>query len=257
MLILRSLVFTLFMAVTALIWATLITLAWPLVSRARRFAMVRAWARLIMAAARRICGLHYVVEGRDNMPDEPAVVYLKHSSAWETISEIAECPPHTWVLKRELVWIPLVGTAVLSLWCIAINRKAGMSAVEQVVEQGIIRLRGGFNVMIFPEGTRMASGETRRYGRSGAILATRAGCSIVPIAHNACEFWPRRSLVKYPGTIRFCIGPPITTDGKSAAQVNAEAKDWIDSKMAEISPAYSYPVPEDNKAEGAASAGTG
>ncbi len=236
-----SLLFNVYLIVSAFVVGVIISLSFPL-SRERRFHIVRGWARSILWSLRTLCRLDHVVEGRENIPEEACVVYLKHSSTWETLSEIVECPPQTWVLKRELIWIPIIGTGMLALWCIAINRKAGMSAVEQVIEQGLERLAGGFNVMIFPEGTRMAPGKTRRYGRSGALLAIRAGCPVLPIAHNAGDFWPRRSMLKRPGTIRFCIGPPLDTAGKSADQVNAEAKDWIHRKMAQISPSHSYPV---------------
>ncbi len=248
MLLVRSLIFNVYLVLSAFLCAVSLIFAVPF-SRRARFGLVRTWARSVMWVLRVVCRLDHVVEGRENMPDEPVVVYLKHSSTWETISEIVECPPQTWVLKRELIWIPLIGTGMLILWSIAIDRKAGMSAVEQVVQQGMVRLQGGFNVMIFPEGTRMAPGQTRRYGRSGALLAIRAGCSVVPIAHNAGDYWPRRSMIKHPGRIRFCIGPPIDTQGKTAEQVNDEAKDWIDRKMAEISPAYEYPRPDTRQAD--------
>ena len=103
------------------------------------------------------------------------------------------------MLKRELMWIPLVGWAVHCLKPIAIDRKAGAAAVTQVIEQGKQRLREGLWILIFPEGTRVAVGETRKYGVSGALLASRAGCKIVPVAHNAGYFWPRRGWVKKPG----------------------------------------------------------
>ena len=108
-------------------------------------------------------------------------------------------PPQSWVLKRELMWIPLVGWAVHCLKPIAINRKAGAAAVTQVVEQGTQRLREGMWILIFPEGTRVAVGETRKYGVSGALLASRAGCKIIPVAHNAGYYWPRRGWLKKPG----------------------------------------------------------
>jgi 1-acyl-sn-glycerol-3-phosphate acyltransferase len=127
-----------------------------------------------------LCGLQHVVEGRENIPPGTHVSMWKHSSAWETIAQAAIFPPQAWVLKRELMWIPLVGWAVSCLKPIAINRKAGATAVTQVIEQGTQRLRQGLWILVFPEGTRVAVGETRKYGVSGALLASRAGCKIVP-----------------------------------------------------------------------------
>ena len=112
-------------------------------------------------------------------------------------------PPLVWVMKREILWIPFVGWGCMLAQCIAIDRKAGAAAVNQVLAQGKDRMeRLGAWVLVFPEGTRMAPGETRRYGSSGTLLAAQEGCKIVPVAHNAGYFWPRRGLLKKRGTIR-------------------------------------------------------
>ncbi len=157
----------------------------------------------------------------------------------ETYWQIAALPPATWVLKRELLWIPVFGWALgVVMKSIAIDRKAGGPAVRQVIEQGQERIAAGLSVCIFPEGTRMPPGETRRYGVSGAALAKEAGCKIVPVAHNAGDFWPKRGLRKYPGRIRFCIGPPIDPAGRQPKDANLVAQDWIESRMRDISRLY-------------------
>jgi 1-acyl-sn-glycerol-3-phosphate acyltransferase len=140
------------------------------------------------------------------------------------------------VLKRELMWIPLVGWAVRCLKPIAINRKAGASAVNQVIDQGTQRLKEGLWILIFPEGTRVAVGENRKYGVSGALLASRAGCKVIPVAHNAGYYWPRRGWVKKPGTIRVVIGPPIDAAGRDPRELNEEVRTWIEQKLATIIP---------------------
>ena len=126
----------------------------------------------------------------------------KHTSTWETMAQMVVFPPQAWVLKREILWIPLVGWATWLLKCIAIDRGAGHRAVNQVLDQGRDRLAAGIWVLIFPEGTRMAPGETRKYGMSGSLLASQAGVKLVPVAHNAGDLWPRRGLVKKPGLVR-------------------------------------------------------
>ena len=161
-----------------------------------------------MWLAKILCGLDWVVEGRENIPREGAHISMwKHTSAWETMAQMVVMPPQAWVLKREILWIPLVGWATWMLKCIAIDRGAGHRAVNQVLDQGRDRLAAGIWVLIFPEGTRMAPGETRKYGVSGALLASQSGVKIVPVAHNAGDFWPRRGLLKKPGLIRVVIGP--------------------------------------------------
>ena len=146
------------------------------------------------------CGLDWVVEGREHIPHEGAHVSMwKHTSTWETMAQMVVMPPQAWVLKREILWIPLVGWACWMLKCIAIDRGSGHRAVNQVLDLGRERLAAGIWVLIFPEGTRMAPGQTRKYGMSGALLASQAGVKLVPVAHNAGDFWPRRGLVKKPG----------------------------------------------------------
>jgi 1-acyl-sn-glycerol-3-phosphate acyltransferase len=135
------------------------------------------------------------------------------------------------VLKRELIWIPLVGWALRCLQPIAINRKAGASAVNQVIEQGKQRLTAGLWILIFPEGTRVAHGEKRKFGVSGALLASRAGVKIIPVAHTAGNYWPRRGWVKRRGVIRVAIGPPIDAAGRDPRELNEEVRGWIDAKL--------------------------
>lgn len=235
---LRSFVFTALLFVDTFLWAVAVLLTGPFGLDALH-AVARSWARFHLWLLEVLCGLDYVVEGEANIPREGAhVSYWKHSSTWETLAQMLILPPQAWVLKREIMWIPLIGWATALLRPIAINRAAGHRAVSQVVEQGRDRLARGLWILIFPEGTRVAPGQTRKYGVSGALLASQAGAKLVPIAHNAGDFWPRRGLLKRPGTIRVVIGPPIEAAGRDARDLNAEAQAWIEAKMREISTAY-------------------
>ena len=113
--------------------------------------------------------------------------------------------------------------------------------MEQVVDQGRARLAEGWWVVVFPEGTRVAAGTKGQYHRGGAVLAQRAGCPVVPVAHNAGEFWGRRQILKRPGTIQVVIGPPISTEGRRSSEIMADAEQWIESTMARISTGP-YPI---------------
>lgn len=241
MLLLRSLVFQLWFFVTVCFSALLVFFSWPL-SHDFRFAIARRWGRGMLWAGRFFCGLDYVIEGAEHIPHEPSVILIKHSTVFETYAQLVIFPRQTWVLKRELQWIPVFGWGLAAMKPIAINRGAGRTAVTQVIAQGREHLRGGTWVTVFPEGTRMPAGTTRKYGISGAALAKHAGCMIVPVAHNAGDFWPRRGLTKRPGLIRFCIGPPIDPAGRSAKETNLLVQDWIESRMAEISDGYRGPT---------------
>jgi len=229
----RSLLFTTILFVSVLPWC-LGVIAARIFGRKASLAVARNWAEVNLWCCKAICGLGMTIEGLENLPANIGVVYIKHSSAYETLAQLVLTPDQTWVLKRELVWAPFFGWAISCLSPIAINRSAGQSAVQQVLRQGKDRLAEGAWVMIFPEGTRMAAGETRRYGVSGVLLAKEAGALITPVAHNAGYFWPRRGLRKKPGTIRFIIGPPVDPKGRDPRDVNRELQDWIEGKVAEI-----------------------
>ena len=181
------------------------------------------------------------------MPDHAVIVLAKHQSTWETIFFHWYLPPLAWVLKRELLWLPLFGWALATLEPIAINRKSSSEAMRQLFEQGKACLDKGRWVMIFPEGTRTAPGHRRRYKLGGARLAANTGYPVLPIAHNAGEFWRRRSLIKYPGTIQVVIGPLIETKGLSPQEINDKTEQWIENTMQKISAvpaAAQYDIPE-------------
>ena len=229
----RSLLFTTIMILTVPLYALVVLLIAPL-PHAQRYKVAVAWVRLNLASLRTLCGLTYEVTGREHVPADACVVMLKHSSALETLVELELFPLQTWVLKRELMWLPFFGWAMALLKPIAVHRGAGRSAVSQLVQRGAQCLQDGIFVMIFPEGTRVAAGETGRYGIGGAALAVRARVPVVPVAHNAGDYWPRRSWLKYPGTVRFVIGPAIEAAGREPREVNAEVKEWIESTTDEI-----------------------
>jgi len=247
MLTLRSLIFTSYIFAAGIIGGTIELLIFWAPHR-WKWAVARAWADGNFWAGRFFCGLDVSTEGAENIPDEPSVALIKHTTAMETYWQIAALPPQTWVLKRELVLIPLFGWGVgLVMRPITIDRKAGAAVVKDVIAQGKDRIARGLWVTIFPEGTRMPPGETRRYGVSGAAIAVETGCPVVPVAHNAGDFWPKRGLRKYPGKIKFVIGPPIDPAGRTAKEINELAQDWIEAKMGEISSHYKEAVQPDTE----------
>ncbi len=204
-----------------------------------RFGIARLWARSMLFAGKALCGMDYVIEGKENLPDEPCVIMIKHTTVFEAYAQIVAFPPQAWVVKRELLWIPFFGWGLAAMKPIAINRGSGHSAVRQVIDRGKALLHEGVWVTIFPEGTRVRPGETKRYGVSGAALAKEARCPIVPVAQNAGDLWSRRSLMKRPGLVRFCIGPPVWPGERSPKETNELVQDWIETKMREISTGYS------------------
>ncbi len=191
----------------------------------------RLWGWRVLWLAKHVCGIDYQVLGLENVPATPTIIMAKHQSAWETVGILCHLPRGVWIIKRELVWLPIIGWVLAGLKSIAIDRRSGKSARDQILEQGKDRLARGYSVVIFPEGTRVAPGERRKYGLGGALLATGANVPVLPIAHNAGEYWRRNAFLKYPGMVTMSVGAPIDTTGKDAAQVTQEVEAWIEAEM--------------------------
>ncbi len=194
-----------------------------------------AWGRTNLWLQKAICNLDVEIEGLEHLQGGPYIVLAKHQSTWETIALRGLLPPsQSWVIKRELMWVPVFGWAMAVMHPIPIDRSAGRKAARQVIAQGIEALRSGRWVVIFPEGTRVAPGTRGKYGAGGAMLAEHSGFPVVPIAHNAGVFWKRRGVTKYPGTIRMVIGPPMHTEGLKASQILRQVEDWIEGTVAAL-----------------------
>ncbi|MDT8451253.1 MAG: lysophospholipid acyltransferase family protein [Gammaproteobacteria bacterium] len=231
---LRSAVYWLGMVLSAGVIGLLTVLTFPL-HVDRRFRFAQSFARFNLWLIEKVCKLSYEVEGLDEIPQSGAVVLCKHQSTWETLMLQIDLPSVRWVLKKELLMFPFFGWGLALMKPIAIDRSSGRRAVTQMIEQGREMLKDGYWVVVFPEGTRAKPGEQKRYKAGGAMLAVETGFPVVPIAHNAGEYWPRHSFIKWPGRIKVCVGPVIDPRGKTADEVNAESSQWIENKMQEIS----------------------
>ena len=235
MMLLRSLLFMVAVTAITMVAGILVTIG-ILLPMSVRYAIIALWRKGFMGLAAGVLGIRMQVLGRENIPAEPSVILSKHQSAWETVALQEIFPPLVFVLKKELLRMPFFGWGLAAMKMISIDRKAGKDALGQVVEQGKDRLAAGYWVVIFPEGTRVAPGEKRRYKPGGAHLAVKAGAKVVPVAHNAGEVWPRQVFPKCPGTVTVSIGPAIDSTGLTEAALNAQVEAWIEGEMRRISP---------------------
>ncbi|HMA89523.1 MAG TPA: lysophospholipid acyltransferase family protein [Burkholderiales bacterium] len=233
---LRSGLFALALVVVTPLYALLALLTFPL-PRLARYRVISGWSRLIVWLARVLCGIRWRVEGGERLPARPAVILAKHQSAWETMAFQVIFPPQAYLLKRELLWLPFFGWGLALMSPIAIDRARGTAALRQLVRRGKERLAQGFWVVVFPEGTRVAPGERRKYQLGGALLAEHSGAPVVPVAHNAGLLWPRNAFVKRPGMVTVRIGPVIDSTGRDAASINALAEQWIEEQQKTLCPA--------------------
>jgi 1-acyl-sn-glycerol-3-phosphate acyltransferase len=231
--VLRSLLFALFQLLITPVFAVIALLTFPFAPLIR-YRVITAWSRLMVLGAGAICGIRYQVLGAENIPREPCIILSNHQSAWETLAFQIILPPHVWVLKRELLWVPFFGWGLAMLSPIAIDRSAGARALRQTLEQGRERLRQGFSIVIFPEGTRIAPGARGVYHAGGAWLAVKAEAAVLPVAHNAGECWRRNAFLKYPGLITVSIGPALPSRNLTAQQLTARVERWIEDEMKRI-----------------------
>ena len=228
-----SLAFALLQIVVTPLWALISLLTFPLPAHAR-YRVITAWSRIMVWGARALCGIDYRVIGRENIPAEPCVILAKHESAWETLAFQVIFPPQVWVVKRELLWIPFFGWGLAMLSPIAIDRTSGPRALKGMREQARDRLGQGFSIVIFPEGTRVAPGERGQYQVGGAWLALQLNAPVVPVAHDAGTYWPRKAFLKRPGTITVSVGPATRAQGVKPAALMHNVEQWIEDETRRI-----------------------
>ncbi|MFW1678809.1 lysophospholipid acyltransferase family protein [Pontibacter sp. JAM-7] len=178
------------------------------------------------------CGVKVSVEGREHLPSQGAyVVVANHQSEWETLFFQTLVRPQCAVLKRELLKIPFFGWVLAMLKPIALDRSKRREALKQLLAQGSDRLAQQIPVLIFPQGTRVPVGKVGRFNKGAAMLAVKNAVPVVPIYHNAGEYWPGKSFVKYPGTVRVVIGEPINPESLSVEAVHQQSVVWLESHL--------------------------
>lgn len=234
MLALRSAVFLLFLFVTVAPWGLMSCLAFPL-RMPQRYHLITFWTTIAIWGAKHIVGIDYKVIGLANVPDrleEGGVIFLaKHQSRYETLLFRSLFKYMCYVYKRELHWVPFFGWGIALCDMIPIDRAKGKEALDQVALIGGKKLHEGWNMVLFPEGTRVLPGHKKRYKIGGTYLSRTTRVPVVPIAHNAGDVWPRNSWIKKPGTVTVSIGPPIHPEDMSPEQMMAKVEAWIENEM--------------------------
>lgn len=235
----RTFFFYLLLSSSSFFWCILCVFIAPFLPfRARYRLVIQAWCRCATWLAKVVAGIHYEVRGLENIPQQPCVILAKHQSTWETFFLSALFEPLSQVVKRELLYVPFFGWAMAMLKPIAIDRSNPKAALKQLAKQGDERIRQGAWVLIFPEGTRIPPGQIGKFSRGGAALAVNAGLPVLPIAHNAGEFWPKQGWAKYPGTVQVVIGPLMHAEGegpRAIAELNERAYAWVAQTQQQIS----------------------
>ncbi|MGL4315989.1 MAG: lysophospholipid acyltransferase family protein [Pseudomonas sp.] len=235
----RTFFFYLLLSSSSFFWCILCVFVAPLLPfRARYRFVIQTWCRCATWLAKVMVGIRYEVHGLENIPAQPCVILAKHQSTWETFFLSAFFEPLSQVVKRELLYVPFFGWAMAMLRPIAIDRSNPKAALKQLAKQGAERIEQGAWVLVFPEGTRIPPGQIGKFSRGGTALAVNAGLPVLPIAHNAGEFWPKQGWAKFPGTIQVVIGPLMYAEGegpRAIAELNERAFAWVCQTQQQIS----------------------
>lgn len=238
--LIRSLLHLLFMAVTVIPWALAVLVAAPFLNSTQIYWMCAGWLKLAVRGGEVILGIRNQVIGYENLPvgsTAPAVLLVKHQSTWETFSMPALMPhPLAYVFKKELLYVPFFGWAMSRMDMIHIDRSKRAQAFAKVVEQGQRLLDQGTWVIMFPEGTRIERGQKGQYKSGGTRLAIATGAPVIPIAVTSAKCWPRKALIKRPGTVEFSIGKPIPSVGREPDELMREVENWIETEMRRLDP---------------------
>jgi 1-acyl-sn-glycerol-3-phosphate acyltransferase len=238
--LIRSLVHLLFMTVTVIPWALAVLVAAPFLNSTQIYWMCAGWLKLAVRGGEVILGIRNQVIGYENLPvgsTAPAVLLVKHQSTWETFSMPALMPhPLAYVFKKELLYVPFFGWAMSRMDMIHIDRSKRAQAFAKVVEQGQRLLDQGTWVIMFPEGTRIERGQKGQYKSGGTRLAIATGAPVIPIAVTSAKCWPRKALIKRPGTVEFSIGKPIPSVGREPDELMREVENWIETEMRRLDP---------------------
>jgi 1-acyl-sn-glycerol-3-phosphate acyltransferase len=197
---LRSLVFNILFYAAFVFWA-LVALPAFLMPRAATLRVASWWARTTIVLMRVICNIKVEFRGVEKIPKGPLIVASKHQSLWETISLLRFFEAPFFVVKRELKFVPLFGLYIIKTGMVAIDRSAGRRSLLEVMRRAAEEVKHGRQFVIFPEGTRTAPGAPPQYKSGVGLIYSQCGVPCLPVALNSGLFWPRRTFMRYPGTL--------------------------------------------------------
>jgi 1-acyl-sn-glycerol-3-phosphate acyltransferase len=210
--VIRSILYNIlfYLNLLVLLFAALLTIALP---RCAVLKMAELWGRVSVWLLRVVCGTRMEIRGLEHLGGRrltgPLIIAAKHQSTWETFALLKLFDDFTFIVKRELMWLPIFGWCMAKGRMIPVDRGAGSPALAKMTVRAREEIRGGRQLIIFPEGTRRSAGAEPRYKFGVAHLYSEAGVPCIPVALNSGLFWPRRRMLRYPGTIVVEFLPPI------------------------------------------------
>lgn len=191
------------------------------------------WIKVVLNALKFLCGVSWKVEGIENIPSTPCIVVSNHQGQWESFFLQTLFIPSTSIIKKELLLIPLFGWALRCMKPITLNRLNRVSSLKKVIKKGVIKLKNGFSIILFPEGTRISPEKgIQPFARSCGLLSVKSGFPVLPICHNSGKYWKNKKFIKSPGEVVLRIGEPIL--GRDPKVITNDAYNWVKNNYEEI-----------------------
>ena len=228
-----SVIFNAFFYLSLIPITTIIISLYFFISTKRLQKLGAMWIKVVLNALKFLCGVSWKVEGIENIPSTPCIVVSNHQGQWESFFLQTLFIPSTSIIKKELLLIPLFGWALRCMKPITLNRLNRVSSLKKVIKKGVIKLKNGFSIILFPEGTRISPERgIQPFARSCGLLSVKSGFPVLPICHNSGKFWKNKKFIKSPGKVVLRIGEPIL--GRDPKVITNDAYNWVKNNYEEI-----------------------
>ena len=228
-----SVIFNAFFYLSLIPITTIIISLYFFISTKRLQRLGAMWIKVVLNALKFLCGVSWKVEGIENIPNTPCIVVSNHQGQWESFFLQTLFIPSTSIIKKELLLIPLFGWALRCMKPITLNRLNRVSSLKKVIKKGVIKLKNGFSIILFPEGTRISPEKgIQPFARSCGLLSVKSGFPVLPICHNSGKYWKNKKFIKSPGRVVLRIGEPIL--GRDPKVISNDAYNWVKNNYEEI-----------------------
>ena len=228
-----SVIFNAFFYLSLIPITTIIISLYFFISTKRLQKLGAMWIKVVLNTLKFLCGVSWKVEGIENIPNTPCIVVSNHQGQWESFFLQTLFIPSTSIIKKELLLIPLFGWALRCMKPITLNRLNRVSSLKKVIKKGVIKLKNGFSIILFPEGTRISPEKgIQPFARSCGLLSVKSGFPVLPICHNSGKYWKNKKFIKSPGKVVLRIGEPIL--GRDPKVITNDAYNWVKNNYEEI-----------------------
>ena len=224
----RSLLFSLYFYISVIVFTLFFVILSPFIGLKKRYGLTSRFITTLLIVLRLLCQIDWKVYG-NILSKKPIIIASNHQGIWESFYLQTLANPLTTIIKKELIYIPFFGWALNLLSPIKINRSKKLQSAKKVIESGAEKIRNGFSILLFPEGTRKNPGnEVGKFARSAADLAIKNNVDLIPIYHDSGLYWKNKKFIKFPGTVKVIIGAPI--QGKNSSEMTKNLEDWMNKK---------------------------